>query len=99
MIRFYSLMLFYGLGAGVAHLASQQQFPVDDKTGRAVGAREITPEELKSKIDAGIKLLIIDVRDAEEFERETIKGAINIPLPRLEERLKEIPKDTTLAFT
>jgi hypothetical protein len=79
--------------------AQQSQFPTDPKTGRAIGAKLITPEELRSHIDKSTKTLIIDVRDREEFERETIKGAINIPLPQLESRLKDIPKDTTLVFT
>jgi predicted sulfurtransferase len=80
-------------------LAQQSQFPADPKTGRAVGATYMTPEELRSHIDKAAKTLIIDVRDREEFEQETIKGAINIPLPQLEPRLREIPKDTTLVFT
>ena len=77
----------------------QGKVAVDEKTGRAVGAREMSPEELKSKIDAKANVLIIDVRDPEEFEKETIKGAINIPVGQLEDRLKNIPKDTVLVFT
>jgi rhodanese-related sulfurtransferase len=85
----------------VAPLAfsQQPQFPTDPRTGRAIGAKQITPEELRSKIDQKTKTLVIDVRDPEEFETETIKGAINIPLAQLEPRLKDIPKDTTLVFT
>jgi hypothetical protein len=79
--------------------AQQPQFPTDPKTGRAIGAKMITPEELRSHIDKNTKTLIIDVRDAADFEKETIKGAINMPLPQLEPRLKDIPKDTTLVFT
>ena len=60
--------------------AQQPQFPADPKTGRAIGAKQITPEELRGKIDQKTKTLVIDVRDPEEFETETIKGAINIPL-------------------
>jgi rhodanese-related sulfurtransferase len=33
------------------------------------------------------------------YEKETIPGTINIPLARLQDALKEIPKDRTLAFT
>jgi len=50
-------------------------------------------------IDKNTKTLIIDVRDPDEFEKETIKGAINIPLVQLEPKLRDIPKDTTLVFT
>ena len=79
--------------------ATQGKVAVDEKTGRAVGATEMSPDELKSKIDAKANVLIIDVRDPEEFEKETIKGAINIPLAQLQDRLKNIPKDTVLVFT
>jgi 3-mercaptopyruvate sulfurtransferase SseA len=76
-----------------------QKYPVDPKTGRAAGAREISPEELKKYIDAGKKSLIIDVRDPDAFAKQTIKGAINIPLDKLRAYLKNIPKDTALFFT
>lgn len=36
---------------------------------------------------------IIDVREVGEYERGHIKGAINIPLSELRERINEIPKD------
>ncbi len=78
---------------------AQQQFPTDAKTGRAIGAKEMTPEELRSQIDKHSKTLVVDVRDADEFQKETIKGAVNIPLEQLSGKLKTIPKDTTLVFT
>ena len=37
--------------------------------------------------------IIIDVREISEFNRGHIKGAINIPLSQLRERMDEIPKD------
>lgn len=37
--------------------------------------------------------IIIDVREIYEFKRGHIKGAINIPLSELRERIDEIPKD------
>lgn len=37
--------------------------------------------------------IIIDVREAYEYERGHIKGAINIPLSELRQRVGEIPKD------
>jgi rhodanese-related sulfurtransferase len=69
------------------------------QTGQATGAKQIAPEDLGNLIDKNTKTLIIDVRDSDEFEKETIKGAINIPLAQLEPKLRDIPKDTTLVFT
>ena len=37
--------------------------------------------------------IIIDVREVHEFEKGHIKGAINIPLSQLRNRIDEIPKD------
>jgi 3-mercaptopyruvate sulfurtransferase SseA len=82
-------------------LAAQegQKIPTDPATGRAAGAKEMSPEELRARIDAESKTLIIDVRDPEAFAKETIKGAVNIPMAQLGDRLKDIPRDTTLVFT
>ena len=85
--------------AGWVGAQGESKFPVDPQTGRAIGAKEISPEELKRLLAGGGKTLLIDVRDAKDFETETIPGAIHIPMDRLESRLREIPKDTNLAFT
>jgi len=91
-------LLVLALALGTAAQADKK-FEVDPQTGRAVGAREMTPEELNKLIGAHGKVLIIDVREPEAFQKETIKGAVNIPIGQLEARLKDIPKDTTLVFT
>jgi hypothetical protein len=93
-----SLLLLCILTVGPA-AQNGNEIRIDPQTGRAVGAKEMSPEDLKKLIDVRGKVLIIDVREPAAFERETIKGAINIPLDQLERRLKDIPKDTTLVFT
>src|SRR5262245_55575948 len=77
----------------------QRRYPVDPQTRWAVGANQQAADELKAQLDAGKDVLIIDVRNPRSFERETIPGAINIPLEQLEEHLKTIPKDKLLVFT
>ena len=77
---------------------AQPRYPVDPKTRWAVGAKQTPADELKKRLEAG-KMLIIDVRNAASFEKETIPGAINIPLPELEEHLKKMAKDTYIVFT
>jgi hypothetical protein len=79
--------------------AVKPQIQIDPQTGRAVGARELAPDELRKLIDQKAKMIIIDVRDEAQFQKETIKGAVYIPFAELEARLKEIPKDTILVFT
>jgi len=68
-------------------------------TGRAAGAKEMTPDALKALVDRGAPVIIIDVRDEAQFAQETIEGAVHIPFAGLEARLEDIPKDTILAFT
>ena len=81
-------------------VASQSPpYPTDAQTGRAVGAKELPAQELKKQIDMGEKVLLIDVREASSYEKETIPGAIHIPFASLQEALKNIPKDRKLVFT
>jgi len=51
--------------------------------------RSITREELKRKIDTEEDLVLIEVLTPAEYEREHIKGAINIPLERVASEVKE----------
>ena len=55
----------------------------------------ITAEEVKQKLDAGEDLLILDLRDAIEFEMEprTIPGAFHLSIEELEKQHRKIPRD------
>lgn len=76
----------------------QRKYEVDPKTRWAIGAKQMPADELKKQIDAG-KVMIIDVRPPANFEKETIPGAINVPLEQLEAYLKKISKETYIVFT
>lgn len=109
MKMLFRMTLLIGMGAAIAAAlaavpvqaqdAAKPQIAVDPQTGRAIGAKEMAPDELRKLIEQKAKLIIIDVRDEQQFQKETIKGAIYIPFAELAGRLKEIPKDTILAFT
>ena len=77
----------------------QRRYPVDPQTKWAIGAKPKPADELKKQLDSGSTVLIIDVRPPANFEKETIPGAINIPLVKLEVHLKTMPKDTFIVFT
>jgi 3-mercaptopyruvate sulfurtransferase SseA len=77
---------------------AQPRYPVDPKTNWALGAKPKLADELKKELESG-KMLIIDVRAPEQFQKETIPGAINIPLENLEGYLKKMAKDTYIVFT
>ncbi|MFW2371774.1 MAG: rhodanese-like domain-containing protein [Gammaproteobacteria bacterium] len=48
--------------------------------------------------DAPETLLMVDVRDPDEFAKGTFKGAINMPINDLEKRMDELPADRTIVF-
>ena len=66
---------------------------------RSATARETAAAVLKQKLDAGEKVLVIDVRSDEEVKGGSIPGAIHIPMEQLEARMRDVPKDVQLVFT
>jgi predicted sulfurtransferase len=60
----------------------------------------ITPEEVKQRLDAGEDLLILDLRDALEFEIEprTIPGAFQLSIEELEEQHHKIPRNREIVL-
>lgn len=54
---------------------------------------KILPKELKKKFDFKENFFLLDVRNPNEYELAKLKGAVLIPLPKLEKKLHEIPKN------
>ena len=86
------------LFAVLSFAQQQRKYEVDPKTRWAVGAKQTPADELKKQVDAGT-VMIIDVRQPANFEKETIPGAINVPLDQLEGYLKKISTQTYIVFT
>jgi rhodanese-related sulfurtransferase len=60
-------------------------------------AYEMTPWALKSILEkTPEQVLVLDVRNAEMFAAQHIKGAKNIPLVDLVSKLSTLPKDKTI---
>ena len=72
-----ALMMLPALAAGQTPLP----YPTDATTGRAIGANEMAAQELKKKLDSGEQVLIIDVREAALYEKETIPGPPTMRTP------------------
>ena len=51
------------------------------------------PVELQKAIDAGEDLNIVDVREAEDYQKGHVPGSVNLPLSQLRDRYRELPKD------
>jgi adenylyltransferase/sulfurtransferase len=83
----------------VTKLIDYEQFcgirpePAAAQTGAAVNDWEITPVELKKRLDAGDDLFILDVREPNEYQINRIPGSTLIPLGELPRRYQELPKD------
>ena len=59
--------------------------------------RGISARELKERLDAGERPLLLDVRSSMEFQHDGhIPGSHLLPLPALGSRLDELPKDQTI---
>jgi sulfur-carrier protein adenylyltransferase/sulfurtransferase len=54
---------------------------------------EITPKELKARMDRGDRPYILDVRNPEEWQIARLEGAHLIPLPELSQRYAELDKN------
>jgi rhodanese-related sulfurtransferase len=54
---------------------------------------EIEVRELQEALHAGRDVQLVDVRDGWEFALARIPGAVLIPLPELEKRLKELDRE------
>lgn len=51
---------------------------------------EVTPEEVKERIESEEDTQVVDIRSPMQFERGHIPGAINIPMAELPSRVDEV---------
>jgi rhodanese-related sulfurtransferase len=51
---------------------------------------ELTPDEVKARLDDDADTQVVDIRSPAEFERGHIPGAINIPMAELPRRVDEV---------
>src|SRR5687767_11799800 len=88
-----------GTNPTVTKLIDYEQFcglrpePQQAQGGAAVSDWEITPVELKKKIDAGETPFVLDVREPNEYQINRIAGSTLIPLGELPRRYQELPRD------
>jgi molybdopterin/thiamine biosynthesis adenylyltransferase/rhodanese-related sulfurtransferase/molybdopterin converting factor small subunit len=59
---------------------------------------EITPVELKKRLDAGDEVVIVDVREPNEYQINRIPGSVLIPLGELPRRYQELDPDREIVL-
>jgi len=62
------------------------------QTEAPVNEWEITPVELKQRVDAGDNLFILDVREPNEYQINRIQGSMLIPLGEIPRRYQELDR-------
>ena len=67
------------------------------QAGEIEGSIEL--ERFKSIVaNSPESIMLIDVRDADEFAKGSFKTAVNIPVEKLEPKIKDLPDDKPVVF-
>jgi rhodanese-related sulfurtransferase len=87
----------YGKGTSVAVASAKPAAPTMLKAGKEEGSVD---EDTFVKIvkNNPESIMLIDVRDADEFKLGSFKTAINIPVDDLEAKIKTLPADKPIVF-
>lgn len=56
--------------------------------------REISPPELKARLDRGERLQVLDVREDWELELARLPDVVHVPMNQVPARLSELSRDT-----
>ncbi len=88
-VCFFSLvLLFLGLSCSSDSNSLSSDIPQD-----ITQVPRIAPENLKSRLDGGETIFVVDVRSEQAYNASHIPGAVHIPYSEVITRLDEFPKD------
>ncbi len=80
-----------GPNASITQLIDYEQFcGINPQTERGETDRDISPVQLKARLDAGDNLVLVDVREPNEWEIGRIEGATLIPVNSVTARASEL---------
>ncbi|MEE8329490.1 MAG: rhodanese-like domain-containing protein [Thermodesulfovibrionia bacterium] len=86
------LVVIFALSSGFAVQAADKTPDQLIKEAKAE-IKEVSIHDVKKMIDAGEKVIILDIRDKDEYEKGHIPGAIHISRGLLEFQVHEIIPD------
>ena len=67
-------------------------------SNQANNYKDISADQLSSMMETNKNLLVVDVREQAEYDQGHISGALLLPTSEIESRVKELPKDKTIAL-
>jgi adenylyltransferase/sulfurtransferase len=83
-----------GTNPSVTELIDYEQFcgvaPGPEAEGTPVITDDMTPRELKERLDRGERIVVVDVREPQEYQINRIPGSTLIPLGELPQRYEEL---------
>ena len=63
-----------------------------------IAINELTPHQLKARLDNSDSLIVVDMRQAWEYQAGHIPGATHMFIQDIPTRFQELPKDTDIVF-
>lgn len=60
--------------------------------------REISPQDLKARLDNGDEVMVVDMRQLWEYQHGHIPGATHMFVNEIPARINELPKDKDIVF-
>ncbi len=91
-------LLLLLVACGATPQAAPPQASVPQVSAPQAGFTTISVQELKSRLDAGTPLRVLDVRSPEEYTQDGhLAGSTLMPLPELATRSSELAKDEPIA--
>lgn len=89
-------LIDYDQFCGIAPIVTGTGTVTSENDALSAMSSEITPRELKLAMDRGDRLVIVDVREPQEYEIARIEGSVLIPLGEIPQRHGEIDRSLTV---
>lgn len=87
--------VMYGCGGNDSNGESNSTAPQESTS---VSYKDITADELKTMMSANKNLIVVDVREKDEWDEGHIAGSTLIPTSKFQNRVSELPKEKAIAL-